>query len=100
MEVSWRTTRSTISCLCKRRSSRNVLRLIGMSEREGDKVRLSASLGDIGVAGCGEIVLQGRGCEIFIGLLLGEDWLYWGVLGWASSLLLEGEFVCSVLGVL
>ena len=67
-----------------------------MSEGERDKVWLSASLGDIGVAGCGEIVLEGRGYEIFVGSLLGEDWPYWGVLGWGSSLLLEGEWVCSV----
>ena len=52
-----------------------------MSEGEHNKVWLSASLGDIGVAGCGEIMLEGRGCEIFIGSLLGGDWLYWGVLG-------------------
>ena len=71
-----------------------------MSERERDKVWLSVSLGDIGVAGCGEIVLEGRGCEIIVGSLLGEDWLYWGVLSWGSSLLLEGEWVCSVPRVL
>ena len=71
-----------------------------MSAGERDKVWLSASLGDIGVAGCGEIVLEGRGCEIFICSLLGEGWLYWEVLDSGSSLLLEGEFACSVPGVL
>ena len=100
LEVSWRTTRSTISCSCERRSSRIVLRLIGMSDGERDKVWLSTSLDDIGVAGCGEIVFEGWECEIFIRSLLGEACLYWGVLASGSSLLLHGELVCSVLGVL
>ena len=70
-----------------------MLRLIGISEEERDEVWLSASMDDIEVAGCGEIVLESTGCEIFVGSLLGGDRTYWGVLGWGSSLLLEGEGV-------
>jgi len=76
-EVSLRTTRSTISCSCNRSSSRIVLKLIGISEGEPDNVGLSTLLGDIGVAGCGEIVLERSECDICIHSLLGEDWLYW-----------------------
>ena len=51
-EVSWRTTRSRISCSCERRSLGIVLRLIGISEADCDKVWLSKLLAHSGVAGC------------------------------------------------
>ena len=73
---------------------------MGISEGERDIVWLLTSLGDIGVASCVEIVLEGKECEICIRSVLGEDWLYWGVLGSRFSLVLDGGFVCAVPGVL
>jgi len=73
-EISWRTTRSTISGLCGRRSSRIVLRLIGISDGERDTVWLSRWLGDIGVTGWGQTVFEGCECETCIRSLFGEDW--------------------------
>ena len=94
-EVSWRITWSTISCSCKWRSSRMVLRLIGISDGERDKVWLCISLGWTGVIWGGDIVFEYSECPTWIRSLLAGLSLYWGVLGSGSWLLREGSLVSS-----
>jgi len=99
-ELSWKTTRLTISCLCERRSSRTIVRLIGISEGERDKVWLSTSLVILGWPALVRSCWRGRDYEICIRSLSVNDWQYWVVLSSGSSVLLDVRCVGSVPQVL